>query len=132
LSAAKIEHVVGLRLQRLTGEEIAQRLGLPRSTVAAHLSQLGMGRLPPLHPPPPVIRYERERPGELIHIDSKKLGRFQRLGHRITGNRHQRRRWACQRPYRNSGLCNAALRNGCIATTICARMLSGANHRSAV
>jgi transposase InsO family protein len=89
LSAAKIERVVGLRLQRLTGEEIAQRLSLPRSTVAAHLSQLGMGRLPPLHPPPPVIRYERDRPGELIHIDTKKLGRFQRLGHRVTGNRHQ-------------------------------------------
>jgi transposase InsO family protein len=90
LSAAKIERVVGLRLQRLTGEEIAQRLGLPRSTVAAHLSQLGMGRLPPLHPPPPVIRYERARPGELIHIDTKKLGRFQHLGHRITGDRHRR------------------------------------------
>ena len=42
-----------------------------------------MGRLPPLHPPPPVIRYERDRPGELIHIDIKKLGRFRRLGHRI-------------------------------------------------
>ena len=48
-----------------------------------------MGKLPPLHHPPPVVRYEREHPGELIHIDTKKLGRFQRLGHRVTGNRHQ-------------------------------------------
>ena len=51
-----------LRLQRLTAEQIAERLGLPRSTVSRHLSALGMGKLPPLHPPPPVVRYERERP----------------------------------------------------------------------
>jgi len=49
-----------------------------------------VGKLPPLHPPPPVVRYERGRPGELIHIDTKKLGRFQRLGHRVTGDRHHR------------------------------------------
>ena len=79
-----------MRLQRLTAEQIAERLGLPRSTVAKHLSALDMGRLPPLHPPPPVMRYEREQPGELIHIDTKKLGRFQRSGHRVTGNRHHR------------------------------------------
>jgi transposase InsO family protein len=90
LAAAKIERVVALRQARLTAEEIAQRLKLPRSTVAIHLARLGMGRLPPLHPPPPVLRYERQRPGELIHVDTKKLGRFQRLGHRVTGNRHQR------------------------------------------
>lgn len=89
LSRSKLERINALRLQRLTAEQIAERLALPRSTVAKHLSALGMGRLPPLHPPPPVMRYERERPGELIHIDTKKLGRFQRLGHRITGNRHQ-------------------------------------------
>ena len=86
---AKIERITALRLQRLTAAQIAQRLRLPRSTVARHLSAVGMGKLPPLHPPPPVVRYERQRPGELIHIDTKKLGRFQRLGHRVTGNRHQ-------------------------------------------
>jgi hypothetical protein len=48
-----------------------------------------MGKLPPLHPPPPILRYERDYPGELLHIDIKKLGRFWRLGHRVTGNPHQ-------------------------------------------
>jgi transposase InsO family protein len=89
LSGSKLERISALRLQRLTAEQIAERLGLPRSTVSRHLSAFGMGKLPPLHPPPPVVRYEREHPGELIHIDTKKLGRFQRLGHRVTGNRHQ-------------------------------------------
>ena len=89
LAISKVERLAELRQQRLTAEEIAERLGLPRSTVSIHLARLGMGRLPPLHPPPPVIRYERDRPGELIHVDTKKLGRFQRLGHRVTGNRHQ-------------------------------------------
>jgi len=91
LSKSKLERIMTLRLQRLTAEQIAERLGLPRSTVAKHLNVLGMGKLPPLHPPPPVVRYERERPGDLIHIDTKKLGRFQRLGHRIRGDRHQSR-----------------------------------------
>lgn len=90
LAISKIERISELRQQRLTAEEIAERLRLPRSTVSIHLARLGMGRLPPLHPPPPVIRYERDRPGELIHIDTKKLGRFQRLGHQATGNRHRR------------------------------------------
>jgi transposase InsO family protein len=87
--AFSIERITALRVQRLTAAEVAQRLKLPRSTVARHLRGLGMGKLPPLHPPPPVVRYERQRPGELIHIDTKKLGRFRRLGHRVTGNRHQ-------------------------------------------
>lgn len=90
LAAARIERIVALRQLRMTAAEIAGRLRLPRSTVSVHLARLGLGRLPPLHPPPPVIRYERQRPGELIHIDIKKLGRFQRLGHRVTGNRSQR------------------------------------------
>jgi DNA-binding transcriptional ArsR family regulator len=89
LPTAKIERIRALRLQRLTAAQIAQRLGLPRSTVARHLGSVGMGQLPPLRPPPPAVRYERQRPGELIHIDTKKLGGFQRLGHRVTGNRHQ-------------------------------------------
>jgi transposase InsO family protein len=90
LCKSKLERIMTLRLQRLTAEQIAERVRLPRSTVAKHLSTVGMGKLPPLHPPPPVIRYEREQPGELIHIDTKKLGRFQRLGHRVTGDRHHR------------------------------------------
>jgi transposase InsO family protein len=94
LPAGKRERITALRLQRLTALQIAQRLQLPRSTVAKHLNSLGMGKLPPLHPPPPVVRYEREHPGELVHIDTKKLGRFQRLGHRVTSDRHQKSRGA--------------------------------------
>jgi transposase len=67
----KLERIGALRLQRLTALQIPQRLHLPRSTVARHLPALGMGKLPPLHPPPPLVRYEREHPGELLHIDTK-------------------------------------------------------------
>jgi transposase InsO family protein len=76
-----------LRRERLTGDAIARQLGLARSTVGGLLRRLGLGRLSALEPKPPVIRYERERPGELIHIDTKKLGRIARPSHRVTGNR---------------------------------------------
>ena len=72
---------------RLTGEEIASRLGLARSTVAGWLTRMGLGRLASLEPKEPVRRYQRERPGELLHLDIKKLARFEGVGHRITGNR---------------------------------------------
>eukprot|EP00873_Tetraselmis_striata_P036829 jgi/Tetstr1/457093/TSEL_000334.t1 len=72
---------------RLTGAAIAARLGLARSTVARWLARAGMGRLARLDPPEPVRRYQRARPGELIHLDIKKLGRFDRPGHRVTGTR---------------------------------------------
>jgi transposase InsO family protein len=81
---AEIEH---LRRQRLTGPQIAHRLGLPLSTVGGILRQLGLGRLAALEPRPPVVRYQRERPGELIHVDTKKLGKIAGIGHRITGRR---------------------------------------------
>jgi transposase InsO family protein len=74
-----------LRRQRLTGARIARQLGIPRSTVGAVLRRLGLGRLKALDPPPPVVRYQRERPGELLHMDTKKLGRIAGIGHRITG-----------------------------------------------
>jgi len=76
-----------LRRQRMTGPAIARRLRRPLSTVGAVLRRRGLGRLKALDPRPPVVRYERERPGELIHIDIKKLGRIQGIGHRITGDR---------------------------------------------
>lgn len=76
-----------LRRQRLSGPAIARRLGRPVSTVGKALRRLGLGRLRALDAPMPVIRYEREKPGELIHIDSKKLGRIDGIGHRITGDR---------------------------------------------
>jgi transposase InsO family protein len=77
------------REYRMTGEEIALRLRLPRSTVASHLRRLGLGRLAALEPSEPARRYSRARAGELVHLDIKKLARFRRIGHRITGNRRQ-------------------------------------------
>lgn len=80
--------IVWLRRRlRLTGAQIAAKLGLPRSSVARWLRRAGLGRLSQLDPPDPVRRYQRERPGELIHLDIKKLGRFDRPGHRVTGTR---------------------------------------------
>jgi len=60
---------------------------MPASTVGKVLHRLRLGRLRALEPKPLAVRYERERPGELIHIDSKKLGRIEGIGHRITGRR---------------------------------------------
>ena len=88
-TVAAIEH---LRRQYRTGPQIATRLGLPRSTVGIVLRRLGLNRLARLEPKPPVVRYERERPGELVHIDTKKLGRIDGLGHRVTGDRTDRKR----------------------------------------
>ncbi|MBN9307674.1 MAG: IS481 family transposase [Devosia sp.] len=87
LGAAQVERIRELRRQRLTGVAIAQALGLARSTVGLVLRRLGLNRLALLEPRPPVIRYERERPGEMIHLDIKSLGRFERIGHRISGDR---------------------------------------------
>jgi transposase InsO family protein len=74
---------------RMTGEEVAGRLQLPRSTVAGHLARLGLGRLTQLEPSEPARRYNRARVGELVHFDIKKLARFRRVGHRITGDRRR-------------------------------------------
>jgi transposase InsO family protein len=90
--AARVGEIERLRRQRLSGPKIAARLGMPRSTVGLILRRLGLGRLKALEAPAPVIRYERARPGELIHIDTKKLGRIDGIGHRITGDRQGRNR----------------------------------------
>ena len=74
-----------LRRKRWTGRAIAARLGLVRSTVSGILRRMGLGLLRALTPPPVVRRYEKKRPGELLHLDVKKLGRFRRPGHRATG-----------------------------------------------
>jgi transposase InsO family protein len=89
-----IEKIAALRRARLTGRAIAERLKLKRSTVAGWLRRLGMGRLSRLEPKPPAVRYERAKAGELVHIDTKKLGRFSRVGHRISGDRTSRNRGA--------------------------------------
>ena len=81
--AARVAAIEGWRRQRLSGPAIARQLGLPASTVGGILRRLGLGKLAALEPQPPVVRYQRERPGELIHIDTKKLGRIAALGHRI-------------------------------------------------
>ena len=75
------------RSLRMTGAAIAAKLGLARSTVSRWLRRKGLGRLDQIDPPEPVRRYQRERPGELIHLDIKKLGRFDQPGHRVTGTR---------------------------------------------
>jgi transposase InsO family protein len=88
----RVRRIERLRRQRRTAAAIARRLGMPRSTVAAVLCRLGLQRLSQLEPKPPVQRYEHERPGDLLHLDTKKLGRIRGVGHRIHGDRrtHQR------------------------------------------
>ena len=74
-----------LRRLRWTSTRIATQLGMAVSTVGVILGRLGLNRLSRLEPPEPANRYERRRPGELVHFDIKKLGRFRRPGHRVTG-----------------------------------------------
>jgi hypothetical protein len=83
-AAAEIET---FRRQCLPGPAIVRRLGRPVSTVGPFLRRCGLGRLGALEPKPPTIRYQKEQPGELIHIDIKKLGRIDGVGPRITGDR---------------------------------------------
>lgn len=88
--ASKIERAVALRrTQRLTYERIAERVGLSRSAIARACKAAGAAKLPALQDAPPVVRYERASLGELLHLDTKKLHRFDRLGHRVTGDRTQ-------------------------------------------
>jgi transposase InsO family protein len=85
--AATCAAVEALRRQRYAGKQIATEVGVSAATVSRILQRLGLNRLSALEPAEPIRRYERERPGELIHIDIKKLGKFNRIGHRITGDR---------------------------------------------
>ncbi len=86
-SAEIVDQVQTLRRQRMTGPAIARDLSLARSTVGLILRRLGLGKLSALEPRPPIVRYERAAPGEMIHLDIKKLGRFTVEGHRVTGDR---------------------------------------------
>ena len=78
--------IVELRRRRLTQACIAQSLGVSKSTVGRVLRRAGLSRLSDLEPCEPVVRYEHEHPGDLIHIDTKKLGRIERMGKRIPGS----------------------------------------------
>jgi transposase InsO family protein len=89
-----VDRVLALRHQRLVAAAIAERVKLPRSTVGAILRRHGLGRLKALQPAVPVVRYERASPGELVHVDTKKLGRIRGIGHRIHGDRARRSRGA--------------------------------------
>jgi transposase InsO family protein len=97
----RVQAIASLRRLRMTGAEIAMCLGMPLSTVSAVLLRVGLGKLSRLEPPEPPNRYQRARPGELIHVDVKKLGKIAGAGHRMTGqrqsqlaNRRARRRGA--------------------------------------
>jgi transposase InsO family protein len=88
--AERVEAIRKLRLLRLTAAEIAELLSMALATVSRWLKRIGLGKRSRLEPPEPANRYERSRPGELVHVDIKKLGRFLRPGKRVTG--HQRGR----------------------------------------
>jgi transposase InsO family protein len=85
----RVQVIAALRRVRFTGPEIAEVLGMASSTVSAVLRRIGLGKLSRLEPPEPVRRYEKSKPGELLHIDVKKLGRIgpHGAGHRVTGKR---------------------------------------------
>jgi transposase InsO family protein len=90
LQAERVKAIEALRRLRMTAAEISECLGMALSTVSRWLKRIGLGKLSRLEPPEPPNRYERKRPGELVHVDVKKLGRILRPGHRVTGNRRDR------------------------------------------
>ena len=82
-----VEQIIFLRRQRFCGRQIAKETGVSPATVSRVLRAARLSRARDLDPPAPVVRYERAAPGEMIHIDIKKLGRFEKPGHRVTGDR---------------------------------------------
>src|ERR1700730_15675244 len=87
IAPGKALTIVELRRKRLTQAQIASAVGGANSTVSRVLKRAGLSHLRDLDPVEPVVRYEHERPGDLLHIDTKKLGRIERPSHRVTGNR---------------------------------------------
>lgn len=81
------ERIVALRRQRRTGKHIAMETGVSPATVSRVLRRAGLSRMKDVDPAEPIVRYEYAEPGGLIHLDIKRLGRFHRVGHRITGDR---------------------------------------------
>ena len=86
-----VERIVSLRRHRLTGAHIAAATGVSAATVSRVLKRAGLSRIKDLEPEEPARRYEHDNPGDMIHLDIKKLGRFVRRGHRATGTRAGRR-----------------------------------------
>ena len=82
-----VERIIALRRQRFCGQHIAKETGVSPATVSRILRAVQLSRARDLDPPAPVVRYERKAPGEMIHLDIKKLGRFEKPGHRATGDR---------------------------------------------
>jgi transposase InsO family protein len=91
-SEERVQTIAALRRLRMTAAEIAECLRMPLSTVSALLTRIGLGKRSRLEPPEPANRYERRHPGELLHIDVKKLGKIGRPGHRVNGDRRTRSR----------------------------------------
>src|SRR5690349_19268999 len=89
-----VEAIVLLRRLRMTAGEIAECLPIALSTISAVLRRVGLGKLSRLDPPEPPNRYERRHPGELLHIDIKKLGRIpdSGAGHRVHANKRLQER----------------------------------------
>jgi hypothetical protein len=89
----RVEVIITLRTLRMTAAEIAFCLGMALSTVSAVLLRVGLGKLSRLEAPEPPNRYQRRHPGELVHVDVKKLGRIPtgRAGHRVHGQRRLQR-----------------------------------------
>ena len=85
--SAVVERIIALRRERRTGEQIARETGVSASTVSRILREAKLSRAKDLEPAAPVVRYERAAAGELIHLDIKKLGRFEAEGHRVTKDR---------------------------------------------
>jgi transposase InsO family protein len=88
---SRVQAIEALRRVRLTAAEIAGVLGMALSTVSAILKRIGLGKRSRLAPPEPPNRYERRHPGEPVHVDVKKLGRFEAAGHRVTGSKRGRK-----------------------------------------
>jgi transposase InsO family protein len=88
ISIAKALTIVELRRRRLIQARIAASIGVSKSTVGHVLARAGLSRLKDLEPSEPAVRYEHAHPGDLIHIDTKKLGRIERMGKRIPGSSH--------------------------------------------
>jgi transposase len=111
--AERVQVIELLRRLRMTAAEIAEALRMPLSTVSAVLKRIGLGRRSRLEPLEPANRYECSRPGELVHVDVKKLGRFTRPGHRMLG-----RAKAASRKVRAMSTCTSASTTSAASPTL--------------